>query len=239
MEKEGNFMIEKEKYKVGYHIKMTKDRKSSNALASQIEEILDEKHIVVACPISKGRYVFWDTGKKVTLSYCVENRGVFVFDAVVEKYFHENEIVLLKMRVDSGIEKIQIRNYFRLEETWEIKIDVYNDSGKEVIASMNGKTVDISGGGMKILSFYPLKPSAIVEIALNQEKYSNLFRARVIRTQEVEDESEFKYISSVKFEKLNVKEQEKLIRFLFDCQRIERAKDQKIKGNETYGNYGI
>lgn len=229
-------MNEKNMYKIGYRIRLTKNREEvSNFLSSQILDIPDKKHILIACPMSQGKYIAFKKGKVLSISYILENIGNFIFDAKVVAYIKEDPLLMMKLELVNEVEKIQIRDFFRINISNDIEIykKLKNEKEKttDIVKLEDAKTLDISGGGMKIEMNGDYAKNQLIKIHLKVDNFEENFDARIIRVG-INEKSKYKYVASLKFEKLETKSRDKLIQYLFQCERNQRLKDQKV--NEDY-----
>lgn len=190
---------------------------------SRIVDFVDDANLMIDMPMENAMYIPLKVGREFNASFQTRT-SIFKCRVKIADRVKENSSYFLVIKFISELEKIQRREYYRLECVTDIDFCVYtegkdNDSYKWEKAVM----VDLSGGGMRFNS----------KLAIDKDR---LLRIRFpIR---VEDEQEFlictasirfvnqmqnlKYEYRVVFDDLDNTEREKIIKHIFEEERRRR-----------------
>lgn len=185
---------------------------------SQLDNIINDKEIVILAPIYKGTEVAIPIGHKIKVVF-VHEGGLFEFEALNQQNILENNITFYKLTIIDEIKKIQRRSFFRV--TAEIPVTYKTISQ---IRSVNnvGLTKDISGGGVRFICKDRFNEGDVIFITLkinNESSISSLFE--IIRSELV---SAGTFETSGKFRNIDSKYREIIIRNLFEIQRENMKK---------------
>lgn len=183
---------------------------------------LEENIVTVLSPICKGAILRIPVNSKVEIlvftgDKVYKAKGIAV-DNVKDANFH-----LTKIEIKSEVERFERRNYYRLSVMKPIRI-MKSDSEDAV----EGKTIDISGGGIQVKSEEKLYKGQklIVEVEIDGE-YLELDGEVVSVMQGLNNHDE-KY--GIKFLEMGEKVIDKIVCYIFSIQRDRIRKDRKIKG---------
>lgn len=186
---------------------------------SQILDILDNEELVVSGPIIKNSLILIHEGENIDLSFVVEDKGRYNFTVeVIER--QNNPIYILRVKKVSKIKKIQKRKFFRLDT--DVNIDLYYDKdGKESLEQCVIK--DISGGGIRIHCNNKYEPGEEVRLDFNVDGQHIESNAVIKRVEDIESLNH-KYFIGVEFIDIGDKNREKIVKHIFEEQRILRNK---------------
>lgn len=190
---------------------------------SQILDVLDEVTYIISGPIHKRQFVLLHRDEKIVISSVVENKGRYIFDAIVENRYIDN-VYKLKIKKVSNIRKFQQRNYYRFEV--EVPVTKYfsvKENDNENIFVEKCRTKDISGGGMRLYSNYEHNVGDIIGCEFNIDNCLINAKAEIVRIEDI-DAFEYNYSIGVKFLEINETDRDKIIRFIFSEQRKLREK---------------
>lgn len=199
--------------KMWQNIKMIKTRISGEKeeYSSRIIDIEQDGEIfIIETPLKKMQLVMLMNGSKLNMIYMLENLGVLSCDIEVVDKLKENGIPLIRVKRVSNIKKIQRRNFFRLETALDVTIRKIDDIIVEKV-----KTIDISGGGMRIISNQKFEINDIVKINFNINNKEYEFDSKVVKTNEDKDRKEV----SLQFIEILEKDRNEIIKYIFDKQR--------------------
>ncbi|WFD11696.1 flagellar brake protein [Tepidibacter hydrothermalis] len=185
-------------------------------LTSQLMEIISEDEYVVAMPIYKGRLINIPKGSNVNISYSIQNKGIYCFDAKVV-YRNSGDVAYIKIKQINETKIKQRRNYYRLHVS--NKISVYN---KEDFVA-NGYTKDLSEGGLKFISDVKLDLNTVVICKLLIDDEELTIKSQVIRSNVYEKNLE-QFEISLKFIELSKNIRDYIVAYIFRQQRILRQK---------------
>lgn len=195
-------------------------------LISELEWIEEEEIAFIAAPIYEGILYPLHVGTEMTV--CVYNKNdLYKFKADVLHRGIKDNIALLKIAVTGKIIKIQRRQFFRFD--WSIPIQY------RVIGSMNPEynedspykkaiTRDMSGGGVSIGLEEKVELDKFVECQLPLPRRTINFFGKVVRSVRTENEEIYKYEIGVLFRKIENRDREEVIKYIFQEQRKLRKK---------------
>lgn len=190
---------------------------------SQVLDIIKPKELIISGPIKKSELVILHKDEEIKISYNVENKGNYYFIAKILSRDYSS-VYTLKIRRVSDINKIQLRNYYRLPITLDVNKEYLlsqDDKIDKLIETCECK--DISGGGMKLYCNYEHKIG---------DKITCLFRigdspieAKGLITRVEETNSlNYKYGIGVSFLEIKEEKRDIIIKYIFEQQRILRLK---------------
>lgn len=193
---------------------------------SQFEWLEDENTAVIAAPIFEG--VIYPVRVGWNMYVYFQNRpDLFCFRAVVTGRGINNNIAYLRIVIQSAIEKIQRRYFYRFDCSLPIKFQpIYPGKGLEGEEPYKTSyTRDISGGGVCIKLEEKMDDKELIacELELFEHKIIS-FTGRIVRFYTREDDEIYKYEMGVLFEEIDSQDNEAIIRYVFEEQRKLRKK---------------
>jgi len=203
------------------------------ATVSEFQWVEDDKTAVIAAPISEG--VIYPVHRNTLIDiYFIENVSMFYnsslykFTAEVIDRFRNDNIEMLKIKMQGDIQKIQRRQFFRFECTVPVKyrvIKTLNPLEYETNGFMETVTRDLSGGGIciKIMEEVPKGKYVQCELHLG-EKRSVLFIGKVLRLTKYGVDEKYNYEIGIEFTKIKDSDRDAVVKFIFDEQRRLRKK---------------
>ena len=197
-------------------------------LVSQYEWMENTNTAIIDAPIQAGTVypVRIDTLMYV---YFIHKGDLYRFKAkVLDRGLREN-LALLKIGVCSDIERIQRRQFYRFECTLPIRfrmVDSFDPGLNVKIPFKNAVTEDISGGGLcVILGDDKLTADELIECELQLEEKSTIrFFGKVVRANALEPGDRYKYRAGIRFKKIEDRDREIIISYIFQQQRKLRKK---------------
>jgi len=222
--------------------------------SSQIYDIIDKDKIVAMLPINKGMIVPLPVNEKYEMVIYSKN-ALYMCRAVLKERYRENNMHVMVLEIYTGLKKHQRREYYRLTYSLDLTYYLLGDDpdtvsglldeilgdgtaddfgaaekaaadiGAENKGSIQGITIDISGGGMRFVSQKRTEKDEYMllkfEVMVDNKKipYSQL--AKVVYTKEVPNRKNT-YEHRVQFEKMTIPERELLIKFIFEQERRYR-----------------
>lgn len=111
--------------RTGDRIKLTalqgeENTKKEASYFSRVIEIMDSNKIKVAMPIVNGKYVVLDSLKKYSLEF-ITRKGIFACEARITRRFKEKLNFFVVFELMSELEKLQRREYYRLDCIFDIR----------------------------------------------------------------------------------------------------------------------
>lgn len=213
-----------EEIKLGKKLRLSKkSNEVQEYYTSQVLDVIDEKVFLIGGPIKKSQLILIHSGDIINISYIVENKGIYSFDAKVLSR-ESSPIYTLKVERISKIKKNQQRKHFRLCLKKDVKkIHEIENNNECVIYKEKCKSKDISGGGMRLYCNYRHRLGDEVICRFKIEDSEVNVKAIVKRIKEL-DSFNYKYSIGVSFVDIGEADRDDLIRYIFEKQRILRNK---------------
>jgi c-di-GMP-binding flagellar brake protein YcgR len=212
-----------EKFIVGQKIYIMRDDNENTWYPSQILDIINNNEFIISGPIKKNNLIIIQNGGEIRLSYTVENKGKYTFKAKVKSKDY-SDVYSLRVERTSKIDKIQLREYFRIWSDIEVSKKHLIKNKDEIIEFIEKTDAkDISGGGVKL--YCNFKHSIGDEIMFNAKVGDIIIKGKgtVKRINEI-DTFDYKYSIGIKFTEIEEETRELIIRYIFEQQRILRDK---------------
>ncbi len=193
---------------------------------SMIQDMISQDELVITIPMVKGNQIILPLGQEVEIVF-FRDEGQYIFKAKIEKRFKKENVDLLKLNRISSIKRIQRRNYYRLNITLPISIKLLTDKDKQ---SQNFKewlktyTMDISGGGVRILLDRNIEKGSLLECKLKINDEDLLLKGEVVRSQLIQQYPITKYEIGISFVDITEYQRDQIIGFIFEEQRKLRRK---------------
>lgn len=190
---------------------------------SQVLDIISDSEILISGPIKKSNFVFMHNDEIVDIIYYVENKGRYYFRGkIISRKFKSVYSLLIKKNSDIGI--VQLREYYRLLSSFEVKKEkISRSDDSESVVEEICEAKDISGGGIKL--YCNLDHQIGDEIFCSFKIQDSLLRVKgnVVRIEEI-DSFNYKFSLGISFKDILEEERDLIIRYIFEQQRIYRNK---------------
>lgn len=200
-------------------------------LISKFEWAIDENTAMIAAPINEGVVFPVHTGTELNVYFLTKQDGnteCFRFRAVVRGRGMVENLPLLKIEATGEIERIQRRQYYRLVCSVPVMyrlVDIPNSEANETVPFKKSLVSNLSGGGVCLLLEDKVEIGKLVECELTAgEGIIVKFFGKVIRYEKTDMEGKFRYEAGIAYIKINEKDRETVVRFIFDEQRKLRKK---------------
>jgi len=191
-------------------------------LVSIVETTFGDNEVLILMPMSSGAMV------KLPLDGGFEARfytgtSVIIFDVTVVSHLVVDGIYLTKLRVESQGEKIQLRDFYRMDVaiTFYFTAAEGNIEDEASLIRYRAITRDISGGGMSFVAEHPMLDGTEVYANFELEReylviigrvtnvggwavnapdsYSHFFRCQFVAMSEIEQEKIIKFINNLQY----------------------------------------
>ena len=209
---------------VGDKIEIIREKnKTIKFYPSQILDIIEENIFIISGPIYKNEIILLHKQEKIEIGYTVENRGIYVFSAIILDREY-SPIYKLKIKKSSEVRKYQKRAYYRFETSIPVLKEQINKKGDEdEIIIEECRTKDISGNGLKLLSNLEHKvgDKIICQFDINNETIK--IESEIVRLENI-DTFDFKYALGIKFIGIEERDRDTIIKFIFEKERLLRGK---------------
>lgn len=189
-------------------------------LATIAEAVLSDKEVLIMMPISAGAMVKLPIDRSFEVRFYTGS-SVIVFDATVIDHPIIDGMYLTKLRLDSGGERIQLRDFYRINSSIEFNFSIAQDQldGGELTLH-KALTKDFSAGGMsfvadlemedktEIYANFVLDGEYIVVLgrAMGKQRtsgnYKYLYRCQFLAMPDIEQEKIVKFINNQQFKTL-------------------------------------
>ncbi len=184
---------------------------------TKLEAIINENRIIVNAPIYKGKIFPVHIGWKVN-AYFTHKKNLYFFPAIIVGRSKKDDIPLMEIETTDNITRIQRRHFYRLDISLPVKFREYDPLLKEENEQhkyIETTTIDISGGGISMLTDEKLEFDSYVEckMLLSDNKEIH-FVGKVVRSEKLYELNPDKYRTAIKFSSIENKTKESLIKFI-------------------------
>lgn len=182
---------------------------------SMVQDVYSEDEMLITMPMDGTKLVLVGINEDIQVVF-YRDEGQFVFDALVLSRNKVDNIFVIHIRKTSDFKRIQRRSYFRLKVTMPLNFELKSGEPQE---KYNGFILDISGGGMRILTDKELhlRESIICSFDIPEQGTVSV-SGKVVRVLRAHDES-YSYDIGLSFDDSQDYTQEKIIKYVFDQQR--------------------
>jgi c-di-GMP-binding flagellar brake protein YcgR len=196
---------------------------------SRIFKLVKDKEIFIELPENKdGKLVeFWPK-IKVYISFFRENEpgAIYIFEKQIDRIEHTPKKCFV-VSYPSAIERIQRRNYVRVDVRLPFFYQKYRDDGSKMPLK-KGLILDISGGGVLLRTPEYIEKDTFLQtkFKLGEEDFD--VRSKVVRVIEKHRGRKSMYKYGIIFDNISEMVRRKIIGFVFDVERnnIRKQKDE-------------
>jgi c-di-GMP-binding flagellar brake protein YcgR len=212
-------------------------QKIGQTYISQLIDIFDEKSIAISAPIHESRLMLINNGTKIRIIFLHHKLGLVCFCGTVTNKEKTENLVLFNIKIDTELEKIQRRNYFRLDsllnaEYFVISTEAVEDGSQTDLSAApldkeykKAIAKNLSGSGACIVVGEDIPKGALIEAKIYFTKDSSIkAKFKVIRNKPIEANREKKYELGLHTAQISVKDQDAVIKYIFDQQRVKLKK---------------
>lgn len=217
------------------HLKQVIQNESNKTVyVSKIYDILPNNMLQIAMPIHAGRIVPLDIDEKYTACFYTDV-GLLQCNVLVVSRYKKGNLFFLEVALLGELAKVQRREFYRYNCMLEGKIRIVSDEEYDTgIPAQDDKIewdtikiLDISGGGAKIVTRNLLARNEVVKVKfcvdiLNEVVVFDLF-ARILAGVPLKLKANM-YEQRLEFMKIKQEERDKIIKFIFESERMNRAK---------------
>lgn len=195
---------------------------------------LTSQHICIELPVrdDEGRYGFFPIGTELDISFVGRDNMFYQFpSSVLGRKKESKPLVLISHPEPNQIERKQRRNFVRIPTECEVTLHPV----AAPLISYNGKTVDLSGGGMALVFHDP--PSIEIgdkvlfrlDLVFSEEKHVTVEgMAELLRVSPLTpDDGQLKY--SFQFTEIAEENRQQIIQYCFNVQLEERKRRLRVK----------
>jgi c-di-GMP-binding flagellar brake protein YcgR len=206
-------------------------KKWESTFVSEFEWAEGENAAMIAAPINEGVVFPIHAGTYMNIYFIKRDEGginFYRFRAVVTGRGVSGNLALLKVEVVDDIEKVQRRSYYRLDCSLSVlfrRVSSLNPVHSEDIPFKKTLASNLSGGGIRLLLEEKIEAGKLIECEISTgEEKTIRFYGKVVRCDKRGAEGVFKYEAGIAYIKINEKDREAIVKFIFDEQRKLRKK---------------
>ncbi|MCL2398226.1 MAG: flagellar brake protein [Defluviitaleaceae bacterium] len=190
------------------------DDGNRRSLVTVVEAVLSDKIVLVMMPMAGGAMV------KLPLKSGFEARfysggSVIVYDVAILEHPVIDGLFLTKLQLNSTGEKIQLRDFFRVNSSIDFNFTLVRNLLQEEDLTVRNKamTKDLSGGGMSFVTDLPMEDGTEIyaNFVLEGEYIVVLGRVKGMTPT---DGALYKYLYRCQFLGMSDMEQEKILKFI-------------------------
>ena len=219
----------------------------SHFYITKVHDVLSDDEVVLAMPMAAG-------GKVILLPMDIRydicfytKKGLYHCTAVIKDRYKIDALYELVISLTSPLQKYQRRKFYRIECMIDFRYYIVDDPKELAIEDVleayeyhiknnpndnmkHGTIVDISGGGIRSVIDHTIPKDEKILLFFNVSvdglecKFGTF--ARVVTAQKIEH-LEDKYEVRMEFLKMDRKEQEKIVRYVFQEERTMRQNQKK------------
>lgn len=202
-----------------------------NKLISELEGIVDNNKAMIAAPIHEGLIFPIRIGTVINIYFTVKRDGnidLYRFAAMIIGRNTDENVALLKIEINNEFEKLQRRKYYRLDCSVNAKyrlVNSFNESKNDGTQYKKTLAINLSGCGICLLLEDKIDTEQFVECEISIEENRTIrFFGKVIRYEKNQVESMFRFLAGIAYVRIEDKDREAVVRYIFNEQRILRKK---------------
>lgn len=211
---------------------------------SNVSEFISEQEMEILMPMQGGRMILLQTGAECQFVFYTR-RGLYSCDVIVRERYRKDNLYFLRVLLKKQPARFQRREFFRIDYVTEMQVleiteevaalktteQLFAESQdiKYIDHKKKAMICDISGGGVRFTmdtSDAPLEAGRFVLITfrLVNDHTDECFYlvSQIVATQQ---ESRERYSCRAKFIFKDLKDREKIVRFVFEEERRIRRKE--------------
>lgn len=223
--------------KIETRLSVNPDKKPDKYISQILDEAPNDR-MYAAMPMRSGTVVPLNLGQRFKATFYT-NTGLICCEIAVTGRYRKGGFFLTEIELVTPLEKVQRRQFFRLECRKPIKYRIVEGeefekvrAGEKYCVDDRGLVwkdaimIDLSGGGIRFVSAYQEKKDSFVEVQFDIEyneqveviyTYAELLRSeRNINNNSIFDQR-------IMFWKIENREREKIIQYIFGEQRKRRS----------------
>lgn len=220
-----------------------RNEQNRKVYVSKICDILPNNTLQIAMPIFEGKIVPLGVEDKYSACFYTD-KGLLQCNIIITSRYKSGNLFFLEILLLGDLAKVQRREFYRYNCVMDASIRVVSDEEydtgipdnttvpEEALEWQGAKILDISGGGAKIVERMHLDRNEVVKIKfmvfiINEVVGFNLF-ARILGSTPVAGRSDL-FEQRLEFMKISQEERDKIIKFIFESERVARAKEVGLK----------
>ncbi len=213
----------------------------NKAAVKYISQVLDEApndRIYAAMPIKGGTLIPLSVGDSFDATFYA-NSGLHHSKVVVTGRYRKEGFFLMELELKTNLERVQRREFFRLESRKPMKYRIVEGEELEMIRAGNAYfpdeqslawkdavMIDLSGGGIRFVSTFKEEKGSLVEVQFDieyDEQVEIVYAYAEILRSERNTNNTTIYDQRIMFWKMDNGMREKIIHHIFNEQRKRRS----------------
>ncbi|MCI7087733.1 MAG: flagellar brake protein [Lachnobacterium sp.] len=208
---------------------------------SNVCEFISDQEMEILMPIQGSRMVLLQIGAECQFVFYTR-RGLYSCDAIVRERYRKDNLYLLRILFRTEPKRFQRREFFRIDYITEMQLleiteevaalkttellFMESQDIKYIDHKKKAMICDISGGGVRFTGDTPLEPGQFVLLTfrLVNENTDECFYL-VSQIVAIQKEDSDRYSCRAKFIFKDLKDREKIVRFVFEEERRIRRKE--------------
>ncbi|MBR1865885.1 MAG: PilZ domain-containing protein [Lachnospiraceae bacterium] len=212
-----------------------------------VSQVLDETengNLLVAMPIKEGKVIPFSVGQQLVATFYTKS-GLLQGHVIVAGRFKKGELFLMEISLNTQFKRVQRREFFRYDCRMPLEYRLVGEEEQRLLTEYadydvsklnpewrNAAMIDLSGGGMHFVSTSREANGSLIqvrfEIKIAEEVQIVCVFATVLRCSQNENQSRL-YNTHIKFQGIDKKLQEQIVRFIFEEQIRQRSKQSGKK----------
>lgn len=216
-----------------------KNDKNKVVLVSKVFDLLPNNTLQIAMPIYDGRIIPLEVGSKYSACFYTD-KGLMQTNVLVMSRYKSGNIFFLEVLLLGEPHKVQRREFYRHSCIIDAKMRVISDEEfttgvpddislpEDELDWREAKILDLSGGGARVCQKIHLDRNEVVKIKftvliLDEVVKFNLY-ARILGSTPLKGRTDL-FEQRLEFMKIRSEERDKIIRFIFESERMARARE--------------
>lgn len=202
-----------------------------------IDQVSSDRDFVIYTPLHQGKVLLTADGHRFKVVFyqldtSTSRYEIYAFQAQLDSRIQKDGVALWRITRVSDFEKLQRRDYFRLNyvKLMEIALDQRDNIKLEVLSK------DISAGGMRCVVAQKLTPGEPVTCRLDLDPQNPIYVLGEIVSAELMPDSKLKYDTRIRFSGSTKKQQTDLIRQINNVQSEYLKKVATQKGEDPFAS---
>lgn len=180
---------------------------------------ISEDYLYISIPICSDEYLIINTDEVIEINVYLENGRCYKFNSKILYRGKEGNISYYKLSKPFNVERIQRRDYFRVEVIEKVQYVNLSELDSDETPYIQADMIDLSGSGVKLKINEKVKIEDILLIKMKIKNSDIVLKGQVMRT--FMDNND-KTICGIKFIDITQAQTDKIIEELFLIMRKQR-----------------
>ncbi len=220
-----------------------RNEQNKKVYVSKIYDIMPGNMLQIAMPIYEGKIVPLSVDEKYSACFYTE-KGLLQCNVLITSRYKSGNLFFLEVLMINDLAKVQRREFYRYKCRLEGKIRIVSDEefniGRYTIEDIPENDlpcddviiIDISGGGARIFSKKHIDKNEVIKLRFQASIPDEIFcfnlYGRILSSVQSRTNNSL-YEQRIEFMKISQEERDKIIKYIFENERIARAKGSGMK----------